>query len=161
MNNDNHEIAREIGTTIDCESASIFADNNKSLSSKVGNLARAYLDAKDRIGILNEKLNWQNHRNSGWPTRGGYEFYAAEGWNAAPEMSHIMRERYDPDDDRVRVRRVAEDDQLLADLAAEKKRVAELVELVNSIVSDGVRREMHTRTELARIMGKETHDDES
>lgn len=69
-----------------------------------------------------EELNWQNHRNAGHPTKGGFEFYINEEWtglaDAAIDAEYswhcaLRKHRIDPDDERVRIRRVAEDDTIL------------------------------------------------
>lgn len=76
---------------------------------------------------LREELDWQNKRNSGTPTRGGYEFYINEEWLSGGSPS-LMRERYDPDDERVRVRRTIEDDSLLKEIDELRAANAELIE---------------------------------
>jgi hypothetical protein len=88
------------------------------------------------IERLRFDLNWQNHRNSGRPTRGGYEFYINEEWRgiASAELDTVeanggatlMKHRFDPDDERVRVRLVIEDDQILKELAEQAERIAAL-----------------------------------
>lgn len=79
------------------------------------------------VAKLKEELDWQNQRNSGTPTRGGYEFYINEEWQSGGTPS-LMRKRYDPDDERVRVRRVIEDDYLLAEINKLRADNAELLE---------------------------------
>jgi len=73
-----------------------------------------------------QELNWQNKRNSGFPTRGGFEFYINEEWTgiAATALDEeigwsagLRKRRIDPDDERVRIRRVIEDDAILTELA--------------------------------------------
>jgi hypothetical protein len=80
---------------------------------------------KDRKALL-EKLDWQNKRNSGQPTRGGFEFYINEEWTGlasaaldeeAGWRAGLRKMRIDPDDERVRVRRVIEDDEMLFQLS--------------------------------------------
>ncbi len=82
---------------------------------------------------LKEALDWQNGPNRNPAGRGGYEFYINEGWtgvryaamNEDPDFhATLMKCRYDPDDDRVRIRLVKDDDALLADVA-EMLRLAE------------------------------------
>jgi hypothetical protein len=85
---------------------------------------------RTELASAKEELNWQNHRNAGHPTRGGFEFYINEEWtglaNAALDADHgfyaaLRKNRIDPDDERVRVRRVAEDDTILRELVAAEK----------------------------------------
>jgi hypothetical protein len=76
---------------------------------------------------LREELDWQNQRNSGTPTRGGYEFYINEEWLSGGTPS-LMRERFDPDDERVRVRRTIEDDALIKEIDKLRAANAELIE---------------------------------
>jgi hypothetical protein len=75
---------------------------------------------------LKRELDWQNNRNSGHPTKGGFEFYINEEWtglaNAALDAYYgwhaaLRKNRIDPDDERVRIRRVVEDDAILAELS--------------------------------------------
>jgi len=78
---------------------------------------------------LKEKLDWQNMPNRNPSHRGGYEFYINEEWTglrgAAMDAEYgwhvaLRKRRIDPDDERVRVRRVLDDDAILSDLAAAK-----------------------------------------
>jgi hypothetical protein len=78
---------------------------------------------------LREKLNWQNMPNRREPVRGGYEFYVNEEWTGLRDaalgedvgfQAALMKVRYDPDDERVRVRRVLDDDAILEELATLK-----------------------------------------
>lgn len=77
-----------------------------------------------------EELDWQNMPNRREPVRGGYEFYINEEWvclrhGALGEdpgfHAELMKVRYDPDDERVRVRRVIDDDAILQELAELRK----------------------------------------
>lgn len=72
-----------------------------------------------------EKLDWQNMPNRREPTRGGYEFYINEEWTCIRDaalndnvgcIASLMKVRFDPDDERVRIRRVLDDDAILQDL---------------------------------------------
>ena len=76
------------------------------------------------IARLREALDWQNMPNRREPVRGGYEFYINEEWTGIRDaalgenagfQATLMKTRFDPDDERVRVRRVIDDDALLAD----------------------------------------------
>lgn len=76
------------------------------------------------IARLREDLDWQNMPNRREPVRGGYEFYINEEWTCIRDaalgedagfQARLMKTRFDPDDERVRVRRVIDDDALLAD----------------------------------------------
>lgn len=82
---------------------------------------------RKEVARVKEELNWQSNRNSGHPTKGGYEFYINEEWTglaaAALDADYgwcaaLRKHRIDPDDERVRIRRVVEDDQILNQLAA-------------------------------------------
>lgn len=81
------------------------------------------------IAQLREKLDWQNMPNRREPVRGGYEFYVNEEWTGLRDaelgedvgfQAALMKVRYDPDDERVRVRRVLDDDAILQELATLK-----------------------------------------
>lgn len=76
------------------------------------------------IARLREDLDWQNMTNRREPVRGGYEFYINEEWACIRDAAlgenagfkaTLMKTRFDPDDERVRVRRVIDDDALLSD----------------------------------------------
>lgn len=82
---------------------------------------------REEVERLIEQLNWQNNPNRREPVRGGYEFYVNEEWTgirgAAMDeeigfSATLMKVRYDPDDERVRIRRVLDDDAILHDLAS-------------------------------------------
>lgn len=84
-------------------------------------------EAARKVEKLSQELNWQNNRNASHPTKGGFEFYINEEWtglaNAAMDTdpgwhAALRKKRMDPDDERVRVRRVIEDDALIAALSA-------------------------------------------
>jgi NTP pyrophosphatase (non-canonical NTP hydrolase) len=86
---------------------------------------------------LKDELNWQNMPNRREPLRGGYEFYINEEWTCLRDAAlgedlgfhaALMKTRYDPDDERVRVRRVLDDDAIL-------KELAELKGLLNSLTN--------------------------
>lgn len=86
------------------------------------------------IAELKERLDWQNIPNRREPVRGGYEFYINEEWTAVRHaamdedvgcIATLMKVRYDPDDERVRVRRVLDDDAILEELAALKSTASE------------------------------------
>lgn len=81
------------------------------------------------IARLRENLDWQNMPNRREPVRGGYEFYINEEWTCIRDaalnenvgfQATLMKVRYDPDDERVRVRRVLDDDAILEELATLK-----------------------------------------
>ncbi len=106
------------------------------------------LTAREReVKELRRELNWQNNRNSGHPTKGGFEFYINEEWTglAAAALDKdagwhaaIRKHRIDPDDERVRIRRVAEDDAILKQIESLTKQLEEArdVELqLRSIIS--------------------------
>ena len=82
------------------------------------------------IAELREQLDWQNVPNRREPVRGGWEFYINEEWTGIRDaalgedvgfQATLMKVRYDPDDERVRVRRVLDDDAILRDLAEARK----------------------------------------
>jgi len=100
----------------------------ESLQKRNSQLERELNEAK-------EQLNWQNNRNAGYPTKGGFEFYINEEWTglatAALDIDYgwhaaLRKHRTDPDDERVRVRRVIEDDAILQQLTTALARVKEL-----------------------------------
>jgi len=81
------------------------------------------------IAELRENLDWQNMPNRREPVRGGYDFYINEEWTGIRDaalgenvgfQATLMKTRFDPDDERVRVRRVLDDDAILAELATLK-----------------------------------------
>ena len=89
--------------------------------------ARKKEELASEVARLNQELNWQNNRNSGQPTRGGFEFYINEEWTGLASAAldsdpgwhaALYKKRMDPDDERVRVRRVVEDDQILKDISS-------------------------------------------
>lgn len=101
-----------------------------SISQAHNRIVHALTSERDRLreecDKLREELNWQNKRNSGYPTRGGFEFYVNEEWTGIAHAAidtdtnftaSLMKKRFDPDDERVRIRRVIEDDALIAELA--------------------------------------------
>jgi hypothetical protein len=82
------------------------------------------------IAKLKEELDWQNMPNRREPFRGGWEFYINEEWTGIRDaamgedvgcVATLMKVRFDPDDERVRVRRVLDDDAILQDLAEARK----------------------------------------
>lgn len=92
-------------------------------------------ELEKEIERLKEELNWQNTRNSGHPTCGGFEFYINEEWtglaNEALDAEYgwhcaLRKHRIDPDDERVRIRRVNEDDAILKERDALKEEVNKL-----------------------------------
>lgn len=102
----------------DLQRAKAMVARNAELAKRVGELEKDNARLKD-------ELNWQNRRNSGHPTKGGYEFYINEEWtgiasaplNYDPSWHAALRKkRIDPDDERVRIRRVAEDDELITQI---------------------------------------------
>jgi len=79
---------------------------------------------------MREQLDWQNVPNRREPVRGGYEFYVNEEWTGIRDaalgenigfQATLMKVRFDPDDERVRIRRVLDDDAILQDLADARK----------------------------------------
>lgn len=82
-------------------------------------------ELEKEVARLKEELNYQNMPNRREPLRGGYEFYINEEWTCLREAAlgedvgfraSLMKTRYDPDDERVRVRRVLDDDAILKEL---------------------------------------------
>lgn len=82
-------------------------------------------DLELQLNAALEKLNFQNIPNRREPTRGGYEFYINEEWSCIRDtalnedvgcVATLMKTRYDPDDERVRVRRILDDDAILNEL---------------------------------------------
>jgi hypothetical protein len=82
-----------------------------------------------QIAELKEFADWQNIPNRREPVRGGYEFYINEEWRGIRDaalgedvgfQATLMKTRFDPDDERVRVRRVLDDDAILEELATLK-----------------------------------------
>ena len=81
-----------------------------------------------------KEADWQNMPNRREPVRGGYEFYINEEWTCLRDVAlgddpgfqaSLMKVRYDPDDERVRIRRVLDDDALLSDLAEMRDAIKE------------------------------------
>ncbi len=79
----------------------------------------------DEIERLTDALDWQNKPNLLKPVRSGYEFYVNEEWSCLRDAAlgtdvgfsaALYKTRIDPDDERVRVRRVIDDDLLLREL---------------------------------------------
>lgn len=97
---------------------------------------------KQECSLLREKLDWQNMPNRREPTRGGYEFYINEEWSGLRDaaldsstggIASLMKERFDPDDERVRVRRVLDDDAILQDLKNASDAVKEARDILNDL----------------------------
>lgn len=87
-------------------------------------------ELESEIAKLREELDWQNMPNRREPFRGGWEFYINEEWTGIRDaamgedvgcVATLMKVRFDPDDERVRVRRVMDDDAILQDLAEARK----------------------------------------
>lgn len=107
--------------------ANVWIEENKSLKAE-----RAELRAE--IERLKELNDWQNMPNRNPSYRGGYEFYINEEWaclraaaiDETVDMSaSLMKARFDPDDERVRVRLVKDDDALLDDLKQAETKLVE------------------------------------
>ena len=125
---------------IECETDRPTVVILASVAEQVGHLC-SQADARiatleEDNASLKEELDWQNARNSGTPTRGGYEFYINEEWTCLADVAidqdpgfhaSLMKVRHDPDDERVRVRRVIEDDALLSQIATLEREKAEAV----------------------------------
>lgn len=82
-------------------------------SATITQLDTALADRDREIKKLRDELNWQNKRNSGHPTRGGFEFYINEEWqglaNAAIDSdcswhATLMKKRFDPNAEEAAVR---------------------------------------------------------
>ena len=82
------------------------------------------------ISKLKEELDYQNMPNHHKPLYGGYEFYINEEWSTIRDgvlnkdcgfEATLMKCRYDPDDERVRVRRIIDDDAILQELEKLRK----------------------------------------
>lgn len=104
--------------------------------------------AEAELAKVRAELDWQNMPNRREPTRGGYEFYVNEEWTGIRDAAlgedagfhaTLMKTRYDPDDERVRVRRVLDDDAILRDLATEREGRAERDAALN--IAEDMRRE--------------------
>ena len=104
-----------------------------------------------RVGL--KEQDWQNQPNQNPASYGAYEFYINEEWNwfarAAIDdkvdmVAHLQKHRTDPDDDRVRIRRVMDDDGLL-------ERITKL-EAENTRLRDGLvaAKAVHTGTFCAK-----------
>ena len=102
---------------------SLTNDRAAALETLCRNLER-------EVSKLREELDWQNMPNRREPFRGGWEFYINEEWTGIRDAAlgedpgfraTLMKVRYDPDDERVRVRRVLDDDAILQDLAEAHK----------------------------------------
>ena len=104
------------------------ADSPPSPCSRCATLER-------EIGQLKEALDWQNMPNLRVPNRCGYEFYINEEWTCIRDaalgdscggVASLMKVRYDPDDERVRIRRVLDDDAILQELTEARESLARL-----------------------------------
>lgn len=96
------------------------------------------------ISRLKEKLDFQNMPNKRGPTRGGYEFYINEEWtcvrNAALDdqsvdcVATLMKVRIDPDDERVRIRKILDDDAILCELGDTKQDYEEAKSVIRKMI---------------------------
>ena len=86
------------------------------------------------IRELRWQLDYQNMPNRREPVRGGYEFYINEEWTCLRDAAlgedlgfhaTLMKNRFDPDDERVRVRRILDDDAILQELSEARKALAD------------------------------------
>jgi len=93
---------------------------------------------------LKEALDWQNMPNLRVPNRGGYEFYINEEWTCIRDaalgdgcggVASLMKMRYDPDDERVRIRRVLDDDAILQELTEARESLAR-ISSANALVTE-------------------------
>jgi len=91
----------------------------KDLAAANERAEQAERDAQER--------DLENLPNRNPASRGGYEFYINEEWQALARaaldeacdgVASLSKRRFDPDDNRVRVRRIKDDDALLHDAAA-------------------------------------------
>lgn len=112
------------GVDMPLDAALEFADTEATAG---GIMTKAALKSlAEGVRELQEQVNWQNWPNRREPVRGGYEFYINEEWTCIRDAAlgedpgfhaSLMKVRFDPDDERVRVRRVLDDDAILKDLA--------------------------------------------
>lgn len=122
------ELCKDEGYLLWDNGLSILREHFKPLTTRITQLEKE----NER---LKGDLNWQNNRNSGYPTKGGFEFYINEEWAGLATAAlgadcgwcaALRKHRIDPDDERVRVRRVIEDDAILNKIAAAEARIQEL-----------------------------------
>lgn len=106
---------------------SIAEDEAANMNERIDVHDAELAKALDQNELLREELDWQNARNNNPAACGAYEFYINEEWEHLARMAldsddatstaSLMKRRYDPDDERVRVRRVNADDAIISELA--------------------------------------------
>lgn len=125
----------------------IEAERDSALSSLAA-LREENERLKEKLKTANEELDWQNHRNSGHPTKGGYEFYINEEWTGlataaldidAGWQAALRKHRLDPDDERVRIRRVAEDDTIIRESDSLRTQLSSALATIEELRKDGER----------------------
>lgn len=151
-----HEIYERLAPSFGYETRTDTRDfdpqskNGRLMVAVCGEVVQQLLDAREsqqkaKIADLQQELDWQNHRNSGHATKGGFEFYINEEWtglaNAALDQdagwqAALRKHRLDPDDERVRIRRVAEDDTIIRELDDLTARNAALVAERDKLASE-------------------------
>lgn len=91
--------------------------------------------ACSQLKFDNKTLEWQSMPNRNPAGRGAFEFYINELWEVIGRIAIdsdtgctaiLAKRRRDPDDDRVRIRLIKDDDGLLNDLDDQAKRIAAL-----------------------------------
>lgn len=115
-----------------CDDWSWFAQKVEDFASQL----------ERELAKLQEALDWQNVPNRREPLRGGYEFYINEEWTCIRDaamdedpgfQASLMKVRFDPDDERVRIRRILDDDAIFDELEAEKAENANLKQQVEEL----------------------------
>ena len=100
---------------------------------------------------IKSSISWQNIPNAKGSVSGGYEFYINEEWtkirNAPLDddigfLAALRKIRIDADDERVRIRRVLEDDAILDNL---QEVASALVEIANTPLTPSSSQSMRQR----------------
>ena len=126
------------------------------------NEIRRRQEVEKQLEAMREKLDWQNMPNRREPVRGGYEFYINEEWTCIRDaaldgdvgfQASLMKTRFDPDDERVRIRRVLDDDAILEDAKAMREAVGVTHAVLSELVNLGSL-ELPQRRDSALLAGK-------
>lgn len=149
MESNQRELSEEVESlAVDHARAETFlsAERQKreELEALIENDVRSIKELEKEVASLREELNWQNHRNSGHPTKGGFEFYINEEWTGLASAAldsdpgwhcALRKRRIDPDDERVRIRRVSEDDAIIAELSTLRSENEELRKAITKVIN--------------------------
>lgn len=116
-------------------------EENKALAAERDRLAAENAELRKEIKGLRELIDVECIPNRNPASRGAFEFYVCENWMFIRDCALddenvgmnacITKRRDDPDDERVRIRRIRDDDVLLGDLAAANATLDRLREAFN------------------------------